>query len=93
MLNSQIRAWWPGAGSGGMLGRKNSLACRDRELPVQERLDGHTLPTNGRWVGDAWGILASANSFALLSTTPFSKKALPRSSNFGANVRKNCARI
>ena len=58
-------------GCGGMLGRKNSLAGRDRELPVQEEVDAHTFPTNVGVVGDAWGILAPTNSFALLSTRPF----------------------
>ena len=66
-----------------MLGRKNSLAGRDRELPVQEELDAHTFPTNVGVVGDAWGILAPTNSFALLSTRPFKKKPLPRPSNLG----------
>ena len=66
-----------------MLGRKNSLACRDRELPIEEELDGHTFPTNAGVVGDAWGILAPTNSFALLSTRAFSKKAPPRPSNLG----------
>ena len=77
----------------GKLGRKNSVAGRDRELPVQEELDAHTFPTNVRVVGDAWGILAATNSFALLSTRPFKKKPLPRPSNLGGptwhEIREN----